>query len=229
MKKLSEAGELDQALALVREMTPRAQRAALAELLVEMSTDDHRGAWFDPAGIAIKIGEPSAHPKDPAAARVILPKIAAAARASGDAKVQARTLATVAHLQARAGDFAGALATARSIPELKRSDFPGPSDGFYDAIKPVTFALIAGAQAEAGDRSAAAATLGEAEALARAVAAEDQKLIAQIVIAQKDVTCGRRDAARVGHRRGPRPGSHPARAAAIAGLDHARGGPGLGR
>ena len=110
--------------------------------------------------------------------------------------MQARTLATVAHLQARAGDSAGALATARSIPELKRSDFPGPSDGFYDAIKPVTFALIAGLQAEAGDRSAAAGTLDQAEALARAVAAEDQKLIAQIVIAQKDVTCGRRDAAK---------------------------------
>ena len=42
-----------------------------------MSTDDHRGAWFDPAGIAIKIGEPSAHPKDPVSARIILPKIAA--------------------------------------------------------------------------------------------------------------------------------------------------------
>jgi beta-lactamase regulating signal transducer with metallopeptidase domain len=196
VKKLSEAGEIDQALALVREMAPRAQRTALAEILLDLSTDDHRGAWFDPAGIAIKIGEPSAHPKDPASARVILPKIVATAQASGDAKVQARTLAVVAHLQARAGDADGALATARSIPDLKRSDFPGPSDGFYDAIKPVTFALIASAQAEAGDRSAAAAALGQAEALARAVAAEDQKLIAQIVIAQKNVTCGRRDVAK---------------------------------
>jgi beta-lactamase regulating signal transducer with metallopeptidase domain len=195
VKKLCEAGELDRALALVREMTPSAQRKAIAEILLELSTDDHRGAWFDPAGIAIKIGEPSAKPKDPASARVVLPKIAAAARASGDAKVQARILATVAHLQARAGDVAAALATARSIPDLKRSDFPGPNDGFYDAIKPVTFALIAAAQADAGDR-AAAATLDQADALARAVAADDQKLIARIVIAQRNVACGRRDVAR---------------------------------
>src|SRR5262249_50286383 len=98
--------------------------------------------------------------------------------------------------QARAGVVDDALATARSIPELKRSDFPGPSDGFYDAIKPATFALIAAAQAEAGDRAAAAVTLDQADALARAVAADDQKLIARIVIAQKNVACGRRDVAK---------------------------------
>ena len=196
VKKLSEAGELDQALTLVREMTPRAQQAVLAELLVEMSDRRPPRRLVRPGRDRDQDRRAVGDPKDPAAARVILPKIAAAARASGDAKVQARTLATVAHLQARAGDVAGALATARSIPELKRSDFPGPSDGFYDAIKPVTFALIAGAQAEAGDRAAAAGTLDQAEALARAVAAEDQKLIAQIVIAQKDVACGRRDAAK---------------------------------
>ncbi|MGO9466313.1 MAG: M56 family metallopeptidase [Isosphaeraceae bacterium] len=197
-KTLSEAGDFDQALALIREMAPRSQQAILGEILEGLSTDDHRGAvaCFDPAGIAIKIGDPSLTPKDPAAARVILPKIAAAVRASGDAKAQARTLATVAHLQARAGDFSGALATARSILEVRRSDFPGPSDGFYDAVKPVTFVLIAGMQAEAGNRSAATATLGEAESLARSITSEDQKLIAQIAIAKKGVACGRRDSAR---------------------------------
>ena len=79
---------------------------------------------------------------------------------------------------------------------MRRSDFPGPSDGFYDAVKPVTFVLIAGMQAEAGNRSAATATLGEAESLARSITSEDQKLIAQIAIAKKGVACGRRDSAR---------------------------------
>jgi tetratricopeptide (TPR) repeat protein len=196
MKALSEAGEIDQQLALAREATPRAQQAILGEVLDGLANDDHTAGWLDFGGISIKIGTPSLAPKDPARARVALPKVAAAARASGDVKVQARTLATIAHLQARAGDFPGALGTARSIPELKRSDFPGPSDGFYDAVRPVAFALIAGRQAEAGDRPAAAATLAEAEGLARAIAAEDQKLVAQIVIAQKQAACGRRDAAR---------------------------------
>ena len=177
-------------------MTPRAQRAVLGEILEGLSNDDHTGGALDFGGISIKIGDPWFTPKDPARARVVLPKVAAAARASGDVKVQARTLATIAHLQARAGDYPGALATARSIPDLKRSDFPGPSDGFYDAVKPVTFALIAGVQAKAGDHPAAVATLGEAEGLARTIAAADQKLVAQIAIARKQAECGRRDAAK---------------------------------
>ena len=196
MRALSEAGEIEQELALARETMPKAQQAILGEILDGLADDDHTAGWLDFGGISIKIGTPSLQPKDPARARVALPKIAAAARASGDVKVQARTLATIAHLQARAGDFPGALATARSMPDLKRSDFPGPSDGFYDAVKPVTFALIAGVQAEAGEKSAAVATLAEAEALARAIAADDQKLIAQIVMAQKYAACGQLDAAR---------------------------------
>jgi beta-lactamase regulating signal transducer with metallopeptidase domain len=192
---LFDAGDIDGAMAMVRQLPTATQPSAFGKILDGLSTNDQSGAWYDAAGIDLKIGDPWRRPKDPAAARIALPKIAAGARTVGDARVQARTLAIVAHLQARAGDIPGALATARSMPILKRSDFPGPSDGFYDAVKPVTFALIAGAQAEAGEKSAAVATLGEAETLARAVAAEDQKLIALSTIAQNDVTCGRRDAA----------------------------------
>src|SRR5262249_13066443 len=151
--------------------------------------------WLDLAGVNIKIGDPSLSPKDPAAARVALPKVAAAARASGDARVEARTLATVALLQARAGDFAGALATARSIPALSWSDFPGPRDGYYEAIKPAALALVAGVQAASDDR-AATAILDEASALARAIGAMDQKLVAQVVIAQQHAAGGHLDAAR---------------------------------
>jgi len=193
VQSMFEAGDLDDAFALVREMPPQAQPAAIGRILDQITTDDHSGAWFDPGGIAIKIGNPSMSPKDPARARVVLPRIAATTRASSDAKVQARTLAVVAHLQARAGDIAGGLATARSIRALKRSDFPGKSDGFYDAVKPVTFALIAGAQAKAGDPSAVE-TFGEAQSLTRAIAAADQKLVAQIAIARQQAECGRRDA-----------------------------------
>ena len=78
---------------------------------------------------------------------------------------------------------------------MKRSDFPGPSDGFYDAVKPVTFALIAGVQAKAGDQSAAVVHARRGGGPRPRLKAEDQKLIAQIVIAQKNAACGRRDAA----------------------------------
>ena len=197
VKKLSEAGELDQALALVREMTPQAQQAALAEILVEISTDDHRGAWFDPAGIAIKIGEPSAQPQGPGRG----PRRPAEDRRRG---------AGVGRCEGAGPDPGDRRAPPGPRRRLRRRPGDGPVDPRPEAVglpRPERRLLrrrqagrrspsSPGAQAEAGDRSAAAATLGEAEALARAIAAEDQKLIAQIVIAQKDVACGRRDAAK---------------------------------
>jgi hypothetical protein len=129
-------------------------------------------------------------PEDTAVARAALPKIVAATRAWGDPAMQARFLAMLAPFQATSGDFAGALATARSIPDLKPSDYAGPSEGLHAADKSVTFAFIAGVQAKAGNQSDAVAALSEAEVLARALKAADQKLIAQIVIAQKNTACG---------------------------------------
>ena len=133
----------------------RLSRRSFGEILEGLSDRrPHRRLVSTSAGIDIKIGDAVAEPQGPGRAPASSCRRSPPRRGpSGDAKVQARTLAIVAHLQARAGDFAGALATARSIPDLKRSDFPGPSDGFYDAVKPVTFALIAGVQAEAGDQS----------------------------------------------------------------------------
>jgi hypothetical protein len=193
------AGDVDEALGLLRELTPHAQHDALEQILGELTVNDPSFPAYDvadfTAGINILIGEPWLRLKDPASARTALPKITAVVRASHNAELQARTLAFVAHLQARANDIPGALATARSIPDLKRSDFPEPSDGFYDAVKPAALALVAGVMAEAGDQSGATAALREAEALARAVQAEDQKLIAQIVIAKKYAACGQRAAA----------------------------------
>ena len=196
MRSLAEAGEIEQELELARESMPKAQQAILVEILDGLADDDHTAGWLDFGGISIKIGTPSLRPKDPARARAVLPKVAAAARASGDVEGAGADAGGHRPPPGPRRRLSRRLATARSIPELRRSDFPGPSDGFFDAVKPVALALIAGWQAKAGDPSAAASTLGEAEALARAITAEDQKLIAQIAIAQKQVACGRQGAAR---------------------------------
>lgn len=188
---MAEAGDMDGALALLRGKSCRVQRSAVEGLIKELTMDDQRIPWFDPVGIKITIGDQSLTPKDPAAARTLLPKLAGFVRSWEDAKAKARTLSVIAHLQARAGDFAGAIATAGAIPDLKRSDFPGPTDGFYDAIKPATFAIVAGLQAEAGSEADATAAFGKARMLAGAVGAEDQKLVALIVIAQKQAEGGR--------------------------------------
>ena len=193
---LADLGDLDGAFALVAELSGSAQQSAIGEILDGLATEDRRVVWYDPSGIKIAIGDPSLTPEDPESARVILPKIAGKIRALDDPKVRARTLAVVAHLQARAGDFDGAMATARSIPDLKRSDDPEPIEGYYDAVKPATYALIAGVQAEGGDDAAASATFAQAERLAHAVEAEDQRLIAQIVIAQQHADAGQHAATR---------------------------------
>ena len=190
---LSAAGDFDQALALLREMTPPMQQAALGWILESISAEVRRN--LELGGIEIWIEYPILSPKDPAVARVALPKIAAAARALRNPRMEAIELAMIAPLQANSGDLAGALATARSIPDLKRPNVAGPSDGYHEAAKPITFAVIAAVQARAGDQSAAVATLAEAEALARNLEDEGEKLIAQIVIAQKSAACGRRDVA----------------------------------
>lgn len=196
VRALADAREIDRALALARELSPKQQQSAFATVLDTLSDDDHTGPWFDPVGINIKIVDRWRTPKDPAATRGALPKIAEAARASSSIKVQARVLGIIAHLQARAGDIPGALATARSIPALRRADFPGPSDGFYDAVKPVALAMIASVQAAAGNRAGASTTLGEAEAIARPITADDQKLIAMGVIAMQRAELGQADAVR---------------------------------
>ena len=65
MRMLSEAGEIDQALALAREATPGAQQAILGEILDGLADDDHTGGWLDFGGINIKIGNPSLLPQGP--------------------------------------------------------------------------------------------------------------------------------------------------------------------
>ena len=85
--------------------------------------------------------------------RQAIPKIARVVRATRGHGLQGRMLAKLAHLQAKAGDFAGARRTIDSMPSIKRGEFPGPSDGFYDAIKPGVLALIARLQFDAAIRA----------------------------------------------------------------------------
>ncbi len=146
-------------------------------------------AWFDLGGIKLGIGAPATKPKGPAAN---LRELANHLRALDDAKVKARSLATVAHLLAKAGEVRAALETAESIPALSRRDFPGPCDGFYESVKPATLALIAGEQAKTGDKAGAAALFDRAEAMIHDINPGDQKLIATLVLTKARIDAGDR-------------------------------------
>ncbi len=188
-RALAETGDFDGALELVASLDKYGRQSAI-ERIIESFTEDEPGeAWLPISGIKITIGAPSRKLKDREAAGVALPKLVQAATAIGDPLIQARTLSMLAHLQSKAGDFAGAFRTAESIPTIKREDFPGPSDGFYDAIKPSTLAIIADLQFQSGEKAAARERLLQAITLCRAIAAADQKIISQIVITRKLIGC----------------------------------------
>jgi len=192
----AEIGDLDGALGLAQTLGKYGRSAALEEIVESFAEDDFHGARNDPAGVKILIGAESMKVKDRATTRQAMPKIAQAVRDTGDTLLQARMLSMIANLQVKAGDFAGARQTADSIPNIKRKDFPGPSDGFYDAIKPATLAINAWLQAEAGDKGGASEGLRQAISLSRSVETADQKIVAQIVIVQKQIECGDHSGAR---------------------------------
>jgi|GEM_PF-2702463 len=182
---------IDEAIAILKQLSPGARVKFTRDAVERLAKDEETTDWLDSGVIKITIGGPWLAPEDKALAREALPKFAALIRSWNDAKAQARSLAVVSHLQARADDIAGALETAESIPDVRRADYPEPSDGFYDSTKPATFALVAGVQAEAGDQNGASASFAKARALTGKVEAEDQKLVAQIVLSDKLVSSGR--------------------------------------
>ena len=162
---MAEIGDLDGALALVRTLAKHGQYNGF-QRIIKAHTEEIAGVGPNLDGIPITLGAESMKVKDRATTRQAMPKIAQAVRDCGDALFQARTLAIIAHLQAKAGDFAGARQTADSIPKIKRGDFPGPSDGFYDAIKPGILALMARAQFDAAIKRTREAPSSEGKAVA---------------------------------------------------------------
>jgi tetratricopeptide (TPR) repeat protein len=195
-RALAEIGDLDGALALARTLEKHGRHSAFRMIIKSYTEEDFGGVGLDMGGIKIVLGAESMKVKERTATRQVMPKIARAVRDSGDVLFQARLLATIAHLQAKAGDFAGARQTIDSIPDIKRSHFPGPSDGFYDAIKPGILALVARVQSDAGDKAGASDGLRQAVALSRTIEAPVQKIVAQIVIGRTEIECGGRGNAR---------------------------------
>ena len=193
---LARTGDLDGALQLTKSLGKSGAESAI-RMIVDFFTDYEPGeGWLPTGGIKLTIGAESLKITDQEAARIALPKLVQFTREIGSPLVQARTLSMLAHLQAKAGDFAGATRTTDSIPSIKRKDFPSPSDGFYDAIKPCTMAIIARLQFEAGDKAGASERLHQAMTLTGVIEAADQKIISQIVIIRKQIECNDLIAAR---------------------------------
>jgi beta-lactamase regulating signal transducer with metallopeptidase domain len=193
---LAEIGDLDGALTLARTLGKHGRNSAFRSVVKTYAEEVYGDVGLTLGGIKIMLGAESMNVNDRTTTRQVMPKIARAVRESGDALFQARTLATIAHLQAKAGDFAGARHTIDSIPTIKRSEFPGVSDGFYDAIKPGILALMARLEFDAADKAGASMGLRRALSLSRAIEAPDQKIVAQIVIARTEIECGDHDNAR---------------------------------
>ena len=115
---MAETGDLNGGLELIQSLDKYGSQGAFDEI-VESFTDQESGeAWLPTAGIKITIGAPSRKIKDREAAREALPRLIRAANAMKDGLGRARTLSMLAHLQAKAGDFGGAVDTALTIPPI---------------------------------------------------------------------------------------------------------------
>jgi beta-lactamase regulating signal transducer with metallopeptidase domain/tetratricopeptide (TPR) repeat protein len=185
-------GQLHEAFEVIRSLDGPGRASSLEKLLEAMSDDrsQNQVPWFDAGSIKIMIGAEWFTPKDPAQARIVLPRIAEAVRQLGDPVQEARVLSMIAGMQARAGEVATALTTAASIPALGPKDHRTPADGFYEAIKPGTLAILAGVAASKGDDARALDALRDALALAREIESPGEKIVAQIVIARQMIERG---------------------------------------
>jgi beta-lactamase regulating signal transducer with metallopeptidase domain len=194
---MAQSGDPDGALALMWAGEKPGQRELwwfVTQTYAEL--DQRHAIWDDPGGIKILIGAAGYKVKDREAARRDLPKVAHVVQGKADPLVKARVLSAIAHLQAQAGDIRGALETAGAIPALRRSEFAGPADGSYDAIKPATLGIVAGAQAASGDKAGAAVTFRRAQEQARILENDGEKVIALIVISREQAESGDKAAAR---------------------------------
>ncbi|WP_435009096.1 M56 family metallopeptidase [Tundrisphaera lichenicola] len=192
---LARSGDLDGALVTLATLNPARLKSTLDGLVREMTEYDNRAGWYGPGWLKVSIGADIYKITDLETARRDLPRFAEALSRVDAPVERARTLARVAHLQAKAGDFAGARKTAEAIPAVHCEDFPGPSDGFYDAIRPVAIALIARERAEAGDRSNVEAEFREALDAARAIRDVGEKSVALMVIGRERARLGDKAAA----------------------------------
>ncbi len=193
---MAETGDFDGALQLTKSLKEYGAESAIRKIVDSFTEYVPGEGWFSTGGIKLTIGAESLKLKDSNASRIALPKLVQFAREIGNSLFQARTLSMLAHLQAKAGDYAGAIQTAESIPNIKRKDFPGPSDGYYDALKPCTLAIIAPLQFENGDKAGAGERLHQAIMLTGAIEAADQKIVSQIVIVRKQIECNDLNAAK---------------------------------
>jgi beta-lactamase regulating signal transducer with metallopeptidase domain/tetratricopeptide (TPR) repeat protein len=193
---MAETGDLDGALKLVGALGKTARQTAMRKIIETLTEDDGRRGWLVTGGIKIMIGADSLRMKDKNSALTTLPRIAEAVRSLDDPLTQVRTLSTIAHLQAKASDFGSALQTVESIPDITRQQFSGPSDGFYDAIKPATLAKVGRLQFEAVNRGGAESSFSRATTLSRAIKSADQRIVAQIVIIDELFQCGFQEQAR---------------------------------
>lgn len=191
----AQAGDLDGALARLVVTSPVQPSPILDDLLGSMTEPQRETPWYAPGPIRVTIGADRFKITDAAASRRDLPRYASALARVDSPLTRSRMLARIAHLQAKAGDFDGARKTVGMMPSIRREDYPDPNDGFYDAVRPVTIALIARERAQAGDRARAEAEFQEARDAARAIANAGEKTVALMVLGRERARIGDRAAA----------------------------------
>jgi beta-lactamase regulating signal transducer with metallopeptidase domain len=179
---LAELGEFDRVIVLFKDHPSEEILFQVIEGLVE---NDPKGQDADPDGVKLFGSGRVVRLKNRDSARPALVKLAEAARSVESPMGRAMLLATIAPLQAMAGDLTSARASAEAIPDIHKADVQaqdaGMTGGVFEAIKPTTLAFVA----RYLDRVEAGQLRDRASTIARAIEAEDQAIFARVGVARE--------------------------------------------
>ncbi|MHC5540668.1 hypothetical protein ACYOEI_20815, partial [Singulisphaera rosea] len=186
---LAKIDDLQGALKLTESLvTKRKSRAA--QKLIEAYTKETQDHDFQPTRFQVITGAENLSAENPEMARRDLPRIAIALTTRGYVPDSVQLLATVAHLQAKLGDFEGASATAMEIPSLEPKVVSERRDAYYHALRPVTLAVVARLQARSGQTGTAIDQFRRALVLARVNSHPDEKILAEIAVTKNQIEAG---------------------------------------
>lgn len=186
----SKIGDIEGAIAIVRSLDPKWKMRALRSIAESVAIEDVSNPAHAPYLFEFMTGAERFKIVDRAIARRGLALVAAEVIQTKDDQKNQEILPFIAELQAKAGDYQGAIHTSESITIVKPAEPNLTLISWSEAIKPATMAVIARHIADRGDKKSAIALLNRSNTLAQQLESINQKLIAQVWLSQQYAEIG---------------------------------------
>ncbi len=186
----SQIGDIEGAITIVRSLDPKWKMRAMRSIVESMAIEDKSNSAHTPYLFEFMTGAERFTFVDHTIARRVLALIAAEAIEIKDDQNNHQFLPFIAELQAKAGDYQGAIHTSESIPIVKPADPNLTLISWSEAVRPATMAIIARQIADRGDGKSAIALMNRSSSLVHGIVSVNQKLNAQVWLSQKYAEIG---------------------------------------